>query len=142
MATYTKFNIFNTNLMQGIHDLRAAGNVVKAMLTNQLPVATNTIKANITEISAGNGYTAGGEDVQNDVSQNGVEAVLTGVDILITSDTGNVGPFRYVVLYDDTATNKPLIGWYARATPVTLDGTEADTFLIDFDDVNGILDLN
>jgi hypothetical protein len=141
MAVYEKFNIFNTDLMSAIHNLQAAGHTIKAMLTNVLPVAGNTVFTDITEIAAGNGYVAGGFDIQNSVVQTGVEAAMFGVDVLITSNTGTVGPFQYVVLYNDTAATKPLIAWYARTSAVTLDGTEGDTFLIDFDQVNGIVDL-
>ena len=58
MAAYNKFNQFTKDLIDGVHDFDA--HTFKVMLTNTAPVATNTVKANLTEISAGNGYTAGG----------------------------------------------------------------------------------
>jgi hypothetical protein len=52
-----------------------------------------------------------------------------------------VGPFRYVVLYNDDPTSPadPLIGWYDYGSDVTLQDTE--TFTIDADPTNGVLQL-
>ena len=49
-----------------------------------------------------------------------------------TSQTGNFGPFRYVVLYNDSATNKNVIGWWDYAAELTLNGVNADQFVITF----------
>ena len=61
MAAYNKFLQFTKDLVDGVHDFDA--HTFKLMLTNTAPVNTNTVKADITEISAGNGYTAGGSAV-------------------------------------------------------------------------------
>ena len=58
MATFNKFQCFVENVAEKVHDLGA--DTLKILLTNTAPVNTNTLKANLTEISAGNGYTAGG----------------------------------------------------------------------------------
>lgn len=129
MATQNKFNVFTTDLASGVHDFTAAGHTVKALLTNTAPVATNTVIANITEISAGNGYTAGGVDIENDVTTATATASLTGVDKTITASGGSIGPFRYVVLYNSTATGSPLISW-ADAGQTTLN--DGEDFTIDF----------
>ena len=65
-------------------------------------------------------------------------AKLILADLTLTA-TGAVGPFRYVVLYSDTATNKELIGFYDYGSAVTL--AAADTFKIDFDASNGVLTI-
>ena len=51
MATFTKFDVFTENLAEGVHNL--GSNTLKVMLTNSAPLVTNTVKANLTEISAG-----------------------------------------------------------------------------------------
>jgi len=73
------------------------------MLTNTAPAASNTIKANITEIGAGNGYAAGG----------GAAAFVSGNDtagvyklilspVVFTAGGGSIGPFEFAVLYNST----------------------------------------
>ncbi len=130
MATYNKFNDFNNQLSRGTHQLHAAGHTVKAMLTNTAPVATNSVKTDLTEIAAGNGYTAGGFDVQNDISTNGATASLTGVDIAVTASGGAIAQFRYVSLYNDTAASDNLICWYDHGSSVDL--SAGQTFNINF----------
>lgn len=136
MATFNKFNSFVANLGLKVYNLNT--DTLKVMLTNTAPVATNTVKADITEISAGSGYTAGGTAVgSNAYSQTAGVAKLTGNDVVFTASGGSIGPFRYAVLYDDTASNDELIGWWDYGSSVTL--TSGGTLTVDFSAVNGIL---
>lgn len=136
MAAFNKFNSFVANLGLKVYDLDT--DTLKVMLTDTAPAATNTVKADITEISAGNGYTAGGTAVANNAySQTAGVAKLTGDDVVFTASGGSIGPFRYAVLYDDTATNDELIGWWDYGSSVTL--TAGGTFTVDFSALNGIL---
>lgn len=136
MATFNKFNSFVANLGLKVYNLNT--DTLKVMLTNTAPAATNTVKADITEISAGNGYTAGGTAVgSNAYSQTAGVAKLTGNDVVFTASGGSIGPFRYAVLYDDTASNDELIGWWDYGSSVTL--TAGGTLTVDFSAVNGIL---
>lgn len=133
MATYNKIQDFVEQLGKGVHQLHAAGHLLKLMLVNSpAPVATNTVKADLTEIGAGNGYTAGGEDAQNDYTETGGTASLTNVDIVWTASGGTIGPFRYAVLYNDTPATPldPLIAWWDYGSSLTLNDTE--TFTADF----------
>lgn len=133
MATYTKFQDFVEQLGKGVHQLHAAGHTLKAMLTNTAPnAATNTVKADITEISAGNGYTAGGEDIQNDYTESGGTGTLTAVDVVWTASGGTIGPFRYVVIYNDTPSSPadPLVCYFDYGSSITLNAGE--TFTLDF----------
>lgn len=112
------------------------------MLTNTAPVSTNTVKANISEISAGNGYTSGGTQatIASSAQSSGTYK-LTLNDVVFTATGGSVGPFRYAVLYNDTPTSPadPLIGFWDYGSAVTLADTE--TFTVDFDSSNGVLTL-
>ena len=132
MASFNKFQDFVEQLGKGVHQLHAAGHTLKVALTNTAPVATNTVFANITEISAGNGYTAGGADTQNDYTESAGTGSCTGTDVVWTASGGTIGPFRYVVLYNDTPASPadPLIGWWDYGSAITLNAGE--TFTTDF----------
>ena len=134
MAAYNKFNQFTKDLVDGSHDFDA--HVFKVMLTNTAPVAANSVKADITEISAGSGYSAGGNTTTITTSTSSGTAKVSGTDVVFTS-SGTIGPFRYAVLYNDTAASKPLIAWWDYSSSISLLNTE--TLTVDFDATTGIL---
>jgi hypothetical protein len=140
MATFNKFQQFTEDLAEKVHSLGA--DTLKVMLTNSAPVATNSIKANLTEISAGNGYTAGGTaaTISSSAQSTGTYKLVLA-DVVFTASGGSIGPFRYAVLYNDTPTSPadPLIGWWDYGSSVTLADTE--TFTVDFSADNGVLTL-
>lgn len=143
MAAFNKFNQFVADVASGVHQLQTGtAQVFKVMLTNSAPTATNAVKADITEISAGNGYTAGGVSIGTITGgqTSGTFKFVGGTDPVVTA-TGSVGPFRYVVLYNDTPTSpaKPLIGWWDYGSAVTL--ATGETFTVDLDQTNGILTI-
>lgn len=139
MAAYNKFNQFTKDLVDGAHDFDA--HVFKVMLTNTAPVAGNTVKANITEISAGNGYTAGGTATTISTTTASGTAKVSGTNVVFTAAGGAVGPFRYAVLYNDTQSSpaKPLISWWDYGSSITLADTE--TLTVSFDATNGIFQI-
>lgn len=136
MADYNKFNQFFADLANGVHNLGA--DTLKVMLTNSAPLATNTVKANLTEISAGNGYSAGGATVTiNSSTQTGGNYTLDGDDVVITAAGGSIGPFRYAVLYNDTPTSPadPLIGWWDYGSSITVASSEDLTVVFPSGDI-------
>jgi hypothetical protein len=138
MASFNKFNSLCEALAEKKHDLGA--DTLKIMLTNSAPLATNTVKANLTDISAGNGYTAGGTAVTISASsQTSGLYKLVGSDVVFTASGGSIGPFRYAVLYNDTATNDELIGWWDYGSSITL--LTGETLTVDLDASNGILTI-
>ncbi|OQW71658.1 MAG: hypothetical protein BVN33_14600 [Proteobacteria bacterium ST_bin13] len=139
MAAYNKFNAFVENIAEGVHNFQS--HTLKVMLTNSAPSASNTVKTDITEISAGNGYTAGGATVTtSSSSQTSGTYRLVCADVVFTA-TGSVGPFRYAVLYNDTPTSPadPLVGWWDYGSALTL--ANGETFTVDFDGTNGVFSL-
>lgn len=137
MATFNKFNCFVEDLAEKVHNL--GSDTLKVALTNSAPVNTNTVLANITQISGTNGYTTGGTQATiTSSSQTSGTYKLVLADVTFTA-TGSMGPFRYAVLYNDTATGDPLIGWYDYGSSITL--ATSETFTIDFDAANGVLTL-
>lgn len=133
MATFNKFNSFVEALAEGTHNLGA--DTLTIALTNTAPVATNTVLANITEIS----YTNLSSRVLTSVtsSQTSGTYTLDAADLVLTA-SGTVPTFRYVVLYNDTATSDELIGYYDYGSAVDL--LNGETFTITFD-ASGILTL-
>ena len=138
MATFNKFNCFVEDCAEKVHNL--GSDTLKVMLTNSAPVATNTVKANLTEISAGNGYTAGGTaaSITSSAQSSGTYKLVLG-DVVFTASGGSIGPFRYAVLYNDTSTSDSLIGWWDYGSSVTL--ADGETFTVDYDPTNGVLTL-
>jgi hypothetical protein len=131
VVTYNKFQDFVEQLGLGTHNLNT--DLLKLMLVNSpAPVATNSLKADLTEIGAGNGYTAGGEDSTNTWAESGGTATLTGTKIVWTASGGSIGPFQYAVLYNDTAGSKNLVGWWNYGSALTLNTGE--TFTVKFND--------
>ena len=133
MATFNKFNSFVEALAEGTHNLGA--DTLTIALTNTAPVAGNTVLANITEIS----YTNVSSRVLTSVtsSQTSGTYTLDAADLVLTA-SGTVPTFRYVVLYNDTATSDELIGYYDYGSAVDL--LNGETFTITFD-ASGILTL-
>lgn len=132
MAAYNKFQQFAEDLGKGVHQLHAAGHTLKVYLTNATPSASaDAVKADLAEITNENGYTAP-VDIQNDYTETGGTGTLTGVDVTITASGGTVGPFRYVVLYNDDPTSPadPLVAWWDYGSAVTLQ--DGEDFVIDF----------
>jgi hypothetical protein len=138
MATYNKFQPFVEALAEKTHNL--GSDTLKVMLTNSAPNATDDQKADLTEISAGNGYAAGGTQASQSASaQSGGTYKLTLGDVTFTASGGSIGPFRYAVLYNDTAAGDELIGWWDYGSSITLN--DGETFTVDFDATNGVLQI-
>ena len=138
MASFNKFNSFVSDIAQKVHNLNS--DTLKVLLTDTAPVATNTIKSNLTEIAAGNGYTAGGGSAAfvsgNDTSGT-YKLILSQVSW--TASGGAIAQFRYAVLYNATAASGNLIGWWDYGAEVNL--TNGNSFTVALDQTNGVLTL-
>lgn len=140
MAVFNKHNIFVENVTEKVHNLGA--DTLKNMLTNTAPVATNSVLLDLTDLTAGNGYTAGGTATSiTSSSQTSGTYKLVITDVVFTASGGSIGPFRYTDFYNDTPTSPadPLIGWYDYGSSITL--AAGETFTVDYDSTNGVLTL-
>jgi hypothetical protein len=119
-ATYNKFNVFTRDALTAKHDFSSA--VFKVMLSNSPPAATNAVKADIVEITAGNGYTAGGTATTISLSNTSGTEIIDGTSVTFTASGGSIGPFQYAALYNDTQTTpaKPLVCWFDNGAAVTV----------------------
>src|SRR5437667_2019223 len=138
MPSFQKFNSFVEAAPEKVHNLGA--DTLKVMLTLTAPVPTNAVKADLTEIAAGNGYTAGGtQSAQSSSAQTSGVYKLVIADVVFTASGSPMAAFRYAVLYNDTATNKELIGFWDYGSSLTLG--VAETLTVDFDGTNGVLTI-
>lgn len=131
MAAYNKFETFVGDLGLKIHELNA--DLLKVYLSNAVPSASlDNVKADLAEIAAGNGYTAGGQDTLNTYSEATGTGTLVGTDVVWTAAAGTIGPFQYVPLYNDTpaAPVDPLISWWDYGSALTLQ--DGESFTVDF----------
>jgi len=140
MASYVKYNTFADEISKGGHNLQTA--TFKVALTNTAPTAASDTVWNTTVApapAAANGYTAGGNTITTSSA-----TTTTGTFKLVLADTtftataGGIGPFRYAILYNSSASNKS-VGYWDYGSSVTLADTE--TFTVDFDGTNGVLTI-
>lgn len=133
MASFNKFNSFVEALAEKVHNL--GSDTLTVALTNSAPGATNTQLSDITQISYGNLSSRVLSSVTS--SQSSGTYTLDAADLVLTA-SGTVPTFRYIVLYNDTASNDELIGYYDYGSGVDL--LNGETFTITFD-ASGILTL-
>jgi hypothetical protein len=141
-SEFFKFDHFVEARNHKKHDLGA--DALKAMLTNVAPSQANTqFFSDLTDIAAGNGYTAGGATITR-ISSGQVNGLYRLIleDVTITASGGSIGPFRWVVLYNDSAPSKEVIGFFDYSNDdddehFTLDAGERTK--IDLSQVTGVL---
>ena len=133
MATVTKIQDFSEQLIRGVHKFDA--HTFKVALTNTAPLATNTVLADITQIAGINGYTTGGATTTITLSETGGTTTLQGTSVTFTA-SGVMGPFRYYVLYNDSATSPAdaLIAFWDHGSAVTLQS--GDSFEVRFNNAS------
>jgi hypothetical protein len=138
MTTFTRFHSFTQALAEKKFNLST--DTLKIALCNTAPVAaTSAVYTDLTPITAENGYSAGGPTVaQTPTSTVGVYKLVLA-DTTITASGGTYGPFRYAVLYSDTATNKDLIGMLDYGAAFTT--PDGKGFMIDFNDSAGAITI-
>jgi hypothetical protein len=155
MATFTKFNCFVEDVAEKKHDLGA--DTLKVLLTNTAPNAADTIvdtsitlctvksTSNAPEMPATGGYTKGGNQaaISSSAQSGGLYKLVLADPALWTATAGGIGPFRYAVLYNDTAgaaaARLPIGFWDYGVGGVTL--AVGETFLADMDPTTGVLTL-
>lgn len=133
MATYSKFNAFIAAVFHKKHDFSA--DTFKVALTNSAPSASNTVLADITEIAYTNLSTRTLTRTSSGQTAGLYKAIFQ--DLVLTASGGAVATFRYAVIYNDTATNDDLVGWYDYGVSSGLN--DGETFTIDLDGVNGFI---
>lgn len=131
MAAYNKFQSWVEYMQEGAN---VGSDQFVVALTNSAPVATNSLLADITQITYTNLSTRNLTTASS--AQSSGTFKLDFNDITLTSSGGSTGPFRYVVIYDDTVVSDPLVCWFDYGSSITLADTE--TLAITFNASNGL----
>lgn len=137
MAAFNKFRSFVEALAEKVHNLGSDQLVVALCAAANAPVNTNTQLSQLTQASYTNCSSRNVTTASS--AQTAGTYKLTLTDLVLTASSGPVGPFRYVVLYNDTASNDELIGWYDYGSDITL--AAGETLTINFDDSAGVLTI-
>lgn len=138
MAAFNKVNSFVQDLAHKSFDFSADS--FKVALTNTAPTSASTIwnTTNFPAPAAANGYTAGGNTLSlSSSSQTAGLYKAIFADSVFTASGGQIGPFRYAVVYH--VTSGKIVGYYDYGSSITLNDTE--TFTVDLDNTNGLLTL-
>lgn len=155
MAAFNKFNCFVEDVAEKKHDLGA--DTLKVLLTNTAPNAADTVvdtsitlctvksTSNAEEMPATGGYTKGGNQaaISSSAQSSGLYKLVLSDPATWTATAGGIGPFRYAVLYNNTAgaaaTRLPIGWWDYGAGGVTL--AVGEPFTADMDPDTGVLTL-
>lgn len=134
MASFVKYYKGVEALVEGVN---AGSDAWKVALTNRAPVvATDATLSDASEISAGSGYTAGGNaaSTTSSTQTSGTYKLILASPTAWTATGGSIGPFRYAVLYDSTTNS--LIGYWDYGSSITL--ADGDSFTVVLDGTNGV----
>jgi hypothetical protein len=134
MATFTKYENFAEALGNEEVDIFGTTDTFKAVIHTDAPDAANDDElADLTQIGGSNGYTTGGEDIQNDATRTGGTVTMTAVDVVWTATGGNLGSSttgRYISLHDDTSTTDILMCSFDYGSTFTI--ATGETLTLDF----------
>jgi hypothetical protein len=139
MPSLVIYQPFYEELLQGTHDFD--NDTFKCLFSNTTPDITHDLFADLTDITAENGYTAGGVTLDGvTVSRTAGVAKVSITDEVFTASGGTVGPFEHFIVYNSSATDSPLVGYVTRTEgAVTL--SDGESITLDFDGTNGAITL-
>ncbi len=133
MPTFTEPDILSADVTNKVHNF--ASDTIRIALSNTAPaVGTTFLLSNVTNITAGNGYIAAvdgaGKAAPLTVTRSGQTTTIAHTAAVVWTATGAIGPFRYVIWWNDTPTSplNPVIGWLDIVTPITM--ANADTYTL------------
>lgn len=137
MATYNKHNAFAENVYEKVHNMGADALTIALTAAANAPVAGNSVLADLTQISYTN-LSSRVLTISSSAQTSGTYKLVLA-DLVLTASGGSVATFRYVDMYNDTPTSPadPLVSWWDYGSDVTL--ASGETFTIDFDATNGVL---
>jgi hypothetical protein len=141
MPSLTKFNCFTKDLAEKKHNLST--DQLTVALTNVQPSASYSQISEITEID----YTGLGSRNLVTVSSTQTDGVYKLIvnNLVIVANSVNSPVFRYVIIYNSTASGGPLIGYYdlgyGYAIYDNFGFTPGAGFLLAFNAIDGIITI-
>jgi len=118
MADWQIFNSFKEAAPEKVHNLGA--DTLKVILTNAAPSLTNTVAGDITQITANGGYAPATLSGVTSSQSGGTYTFAFGTDVTFTASGASFDTFRYIVIYNDTASNDELIAFADYGVAYTL----------------------
>ena len=137
-STLQKNYFFTLDLGSKVHNLNAT-DTLKLAFTNTAPTTATHVYADIVSPLALTNMATSPALTSVTYTETTGTATLGAATWTGTSQTGNFGPFQYIVLYNDSATSKNVIGWWDYGSALTLAGANGDQFTITF--ASGILTI-
>lgn len=138
MAAFTVVTSLKEALAEGIHNLSTGALKVALCAAANAPVITDSELGDLTAVSLTNLADDTLTTTSSGLDSTTYELVIA--DKVLTASGGSVGPFRYVVVYDDTATSDELIGFVDYGSDLTL--ADGETLTLNFDDAAGLLQIS
>lgn len=130
MVAAVKYEPFIQQVADNAVDIFGTTDTFKAVIHSDAPTAaTDDELADLTQTS-GTGYTAGGEDIQNDATRTGGTVTMTAVDVVWTGGAGGFSAARYISIHDDTSTTDKLMQSYDYGSNFTV--ASGETFTLNF----------
>ena len=129
MATYNKFQQTVEDWLHGVYAADTDQFTVALTAAANAPVATNSVLADLTEISYTN---LSSQNLTTSTSSQTTGTYTQLFSDLVLTASGAVATFRYVVIYNNTPTTpaNPLLCWYDYGSDLTL--ASGETLTIDF----------
>lgn len=137
MPALQTFDSLTEAIVEKVHDL--GSDALKVTLCNAAnpPAAGNSQLSDLTAVSLAN--LSSDTLTTSSSSQTSGTYKLVVADKTLTASGGSVGPFQYIVIYNDTATNDELIGYFDNGSEITLaDGQSLD---LNLSESNGVLQI-
>lgn len=132
-ATFTKVHSFLEACAEKVHNLGSDQIVVALTNAANAPTTSTTQLSGLTQISYTNCSSRNVTTTSSSQTAGVYKLILA--DLVLTASGGSIAAFRYVVFYNDTATNDEVLGYLDYGSDLTV--ASGETLTIDMDGTNG-----
>ena len=137
-SSFQRFNAFSLALGSKKHNLATDQLKIALCTAANAPVLGNAVLADLVEIAYTNLSTR--NITTTSFTQSAGVSKLILADLTLSASGGPVAIWRYAVIYNDTAANKDLIGFYDYGVAGVL-LADGENVLVDFDGSAGVLTI-